>query len=46
MDPVVDEQANRMDWFLREHGRFPSAEELAAIREHERAERADRRLAL
>jgi hypothetical protein len=35
----------RADWFLREHGRFPTVDELVAIRQHERDAAADVRLA-
>lgn len=38
-------EADRVDWFLREHGRPPTVDELRAIREHQRREVVDERLA-
>ncbi len=35
----------RAEWFLREHGRPPTVDELEAIREHERDEARSARLA-
>ena len=45
--PPRDREATanvRAEWFLRELGRFPTAEEVIAVREHERAAAADARL--
>lgn len=33
-------ERDRIAWYLSEHGRFPERDELLAVREHERDERA------
>lgn len=41
----MDEPSNvRAEWFLREHGRFPTREELLELRKHERTAAARDRL--